>query len=194
MSKRPYRLVNPYIEGSFGGIVKAKNALSGAKYLYQKMSNMFTNHVKDFNFAIQNIETKGVIHFNVREKIKKGGLAVDYSLRKIPSDAIPDEVNTNLLKKVEDIETSDQAGGRPREYDDEDSEFSTSDSADSDFFREGAIIQPITKFTYFYLPYVPTVQTVKFVGLNANDFNSIFMPTFSWPLRPVIQLRFDLAS
>ena len=195
MSKRPYRLVNPYIEGSFKTIVKAKNPSSAARYLYKNLSNMFTNHVKNFNFAIQNIETKGIIHFNVREQSKKGGSAIDFAIRKIPSDTISNETNDNLIKQIDDLESFDQDGGRPREYyDDDDSEFSTSAETESEYFREGMVIQPITKFTYFYLPYIPTVQTIKFVGINANDLNSLFMPTFSYPLRPIIQLRFELAS
>jgi len=97
------------------------------------------------------------------------------------------------LKQIDDLE-SDQYGGKPRIYDDDESEFSTSISSDSDYFHEGAVLQPITKFTYFYIPYVPTIQTVKVVGLNANDLNSLFMPTFSWPLRPIIQLKFEMAS
>lgn len=183
MSKKTYILVNPYIEGSLNKLVKAKNSFSAAKHLYQKMSNLFSNHVENFNFAIQNIETKDITHYNIHEKAKRHGTGVNYDLRQIPIEVIPEGINKTLIKKFDDME-SEQNGGK---HIDDNSSIS---SSESEYYHNDIYIQQIVKFTYFCIPYIE-VTPIKLVGLNINDFKSLFMPTFNLPVIPIIEIRID---
>jgi len=189
MNKKTYRLVNPHIEGTFNPLVKAKNPPSAAKHIYQKLAETFTNSVHNFNFAIQNIETKDITHFNIKEKVKKGGSTVNYELSKIPPEIIPDGINDKLVKKIDEIESGQYGGNKSSKYDD-DTETITDSSTESDYLNDDMYLQPITKFTYFYIPYIITTP-IKLIGLNMNDYNDLFTPSFSYPIRPIIHIRTD---
>lgn len=187
-AKTNYRLINPYVEGSVDTVVSAKNARSAGKHLYNTISKYFTNHVEDFNFAIQNIKSKDITHFKIKEKRDNGGTTVDYNMVQLPSDVLPPNVNDKLMSNVNDLEV--QTGGK-KHYGSDDSDSTESSSIDDFYAPPPTYTYPITKFTYFNLPYVYNTKT-KFVGLSPNDYNSLFMPVFTWPLSPVVEIRMDL--
>jgi hypothetical protein len=187
MSKNTYRLINPYVEGSMNTLVNAKNSFSAGKHLYNSVSKFFTNHVEDFNIAVQNVASREINHYKITER-RSGGdpNSVDYSMAKIPDNAIPDGINEKLLEKIDKMDK--QVGGRKHHSDSSDS--LSDSSSEEDYYRDNMYIHPITRFTYFNIPYVR--NAIKFVGLNVNDYNSLFMPVFSWPLSPVVQIKMDL--
>jgi len=190
--KNTYRLINPYIEGSLDTLVRAKNSFSAGKHLYNNVSKYFTNHVENFTMAIQNVETKDVTHFNISERRRKNN-AVDYDIIKL-NDALPSTVEESLLKKIDEMDK--QVGGRKK--DDESHSSSSSSESDTDFFyKNNTYLQPISRFTYFSLPYI--YHEVDFIGININDYmsmsnetyKSLFMPVFCWPISPVVHVRLD---
>ncbi len=175
-TKNTYRLINPYIEGSMDTIVHAKNPYSAGKKFYNKLSEYFTNHVEDFNMSVMNVETKDLTHYHIQEK--RNGDSVDFFMNVLP-EKLSSQTETKLINQVNKIKK--QSGGR--HYDDkDDSDSSYSSSSDIDYHN----ILPITRFTYFHLPYY------RLIGLSPEVCRKIFLPVFSLPLSPTLEIRFDL--
>jgi len=181
MSYNAYRLVNPYIEGSLNTVVRAKNSSSAGRKIYHNLSKYFTNHVEDFNISVQNIESKELSHFNINEKRGKNK-TIKFHLSQI-EDALPSKVENKLLDHVGEIEK--HYGGGKHKKDDSFSS-SSSSSSEEDYYKS-IPIAPINKLIYYYLPY-----RVNYVGLTAYDYYKLFVPAFSWPLSPSIEIRFDI--
>lgn len=180
-AKNAYLLVNPYIEGSVPIFTRARNSFSAGKKLYNNISNYFTNQVDDFYMTIQNLQTKDLTHFKIGEK-RNDNDVVDFNLAKLDENFNP-ELEKKLMNNIEKI--SKQSGGKHHRHNYKNNDSSSSSSSeDSDFFK--FVPQPITRFTYFYLPYY------KLVGLSPIDAARIFLPTFSFPINPSIEIRFDL--
>jgi len=187
-SKNTYRLINPYIEGSMNTLVNAKNSFSAGKHLYNTISKFFTNHVEGFNIAIQNISSKDITHFRISERRgSQDSNAVDFDMVKLPEETLPKEINDKLLTKIDKMDKQ-VGGGKHRKHDSDSTTSSSSSSDDDYYYRNNAYVQPITRFTYFNLPYM---YNTKFIGLNAYDYNSLFMPVFSWPISPVVEIKMD---
>ena len=191
--KNSYRLLNPYIEGKHNTVVHASNSLSGGKKHYANISNYFTNHVEEFYLTLQNVQTKKLTHFRVKEKMK-GKKGVEYDLEKLPEDKFS-SFDTELIKKVEQLEKSKQKAGDKNDKNDKDnrdgsdSSDSSSDSdSDEDDIEYITYIKstPISRFVYFPLPYYRTI------GLTTRDINKIFMPMFNLPVNPSVEIRLDI--
>lgn len=179
-SKNTYRLINPYIEGSVDTTVNSRNSFNGAKKLYKNISEYFTNHVKNFNMVIQNVNTDKLTHFKINEKNSKDG-TVDYDLT-ILNNNFPLEIEKKLISSFNKL--SKQSGGKShRKYDDSDS--SDSSSSSEDLYNQS--IQPITRFVYFYLPY----YQYEIYGATPLDLSRLYLPMFSLPVNPVYEVRFD---
>lgn len=181
--KNTYRLINPYIEGSLDTTVRAGSSFRAGKKLYNLISNFFTNHVNDFYMTVQNTNTKDLSHFRINETREDGG-AVNFNLVKLEEKFDP-SVEKKLINNVAKL--GNQSGGRhhKRRYENSPSE-SSSSSDDSEFFKYP--VQPISRFVYFYLPY----YRLNLVGLSPLDTARIFMPMFSLPINPSLEIRFDL--
>lgn len=179
-TKNAYRLINPYVEGSMDTTVRASNSFSAGKKLYNNISKFFTNHVENFYMTLQNLETKELSHFKIGEKAGNKGF-VDYNLVKLDENFNQD-LEKKLITNVEKLEK--QSGGK-RYYNDDDSP-SESSTEDTDYFKYP--LQPISKFVYFYLPY----YRLNVVGVNPIDLNRLFVPTFSLPVNPSLEIRLDL--
>jgi hypothetical protein len=178
--KNAYRLLNPYVEGSIDTVVRAKNSFNAGKKLYNTISNFFTNHVEDFYMTVQNVETKELTHFRINEKRTENG-TVDYNLVKLEEKFSP-ELEKKLVSNVEQLEK--QTGGKHKHDEDD----SSSDSSSSDDFLDDYPLQPIRRFTYFYMPY----YKLNMVGLSPLDAARIFVPMFSLPINPSLEIRMDL--
>ena len=188
-SKNTYRLINPYIEGTFDPMVKAKNSRSAGIKLYNSASNYFTNHLEDFYMTLQNVETKNLSHFRINERKNNDEIVFDlYPL----SENFPPELEKKLIESVDKLYK--QRGGKKHSLSfDLDSDFDdfddSDDSDDSDEYDEyGYPSQPICRFTYFHLPY----QRLNLIGLTPMDVNRLFMPVFSSPINPIFEIRFDI--
>ena len=182
-SKNAYRLINPYIEGSVDTVVRSRNSFNAGKKLYNTISNYFTNQVDDFYMTIQNVETKDLTHFKIGEKRSDGG-TVDFNLIKL-DERFPQDIEKKLINSVDKL--SKQSGGRRhKHYNDDDDDTSTESSDSDNYYRFP--VQPISKFVYFYMPY----YKLNIIGLSPLDASRLFLPMFSLPINPSLEIRFDL--
>lgn len=184
-AKNAYLLINPYIEGSLDTVVRARNSFSAGKKIYNTISNYFTNQVDNFYMTIQNLETKELTHFKIGEKRGENGI-VDFNLVKLDEKFSP-ELEKKLINSIEKL--GKQSGGKHHHKKEDDTSSSSSSSSSSDeknYYRFP--VQPISRFVYFYLPY----YKLNIVGLSAIDISRIFLPMFSLPINPSLELRFDL--
>lgn len=182
--KNAYRLLNPYIEGSVDTVVRAKSSFSAGKKLYNNISNYFTNHLDDFYMTVQNIETKDLTHFKISEKRSDNG-TVDFNLIKLDNNFNP-ELEKKLINNIESLEK--QSGGKHHKHQKDTTSSSSSSSSSSEDNYYKIPILPIRRFTYFYLPY----YRLYVVGLNPLDRARIFLPMFSLPINPTLEIRMDL--
>lgn len=173
-SKNTYRLVNPYIEGSLNTVVTASSPFKAGRKLYRDLSKNFTNYVGAFNMSVQNVQTGGLFHFKVDETMKTGSNMVDYNLVMF-SGNLDADVEKKLVNEVKKLE---QSGGRFYSPDSE----STTESIFS------YPLQPISRFVYFSLPY----YKLNIIGLSPYDYHRLFMPMFSLPINPCLEIRFDI--
>lgn len=176
-TKNIYRLINPYIEGSINTVVKANNSFDAGKKIYHDISKYFTNQVDDFHMTIQNLETKALAHFKIDEKRDDTG-TVNFNLVKLDKN-FDKQLEEKMVNHIDKL--GRQTGGRRRD----DSSSDSSSSSDSDFFR---MSQPINRFVYFYMPYYQLTT----LGLSPIDQSRIFLPMFSLPINPSLEIRFDI--
>lgn len=181
--KNAYRLLNPYIEGTVDTVVRAKNSFSAGKKLYNNISNYFTNHLEDFYITVQNMETKDLTHFKINEKRSDNGM-VDFNLVKL-DDRFNPELEKKLITNIENL--NKQSGGKHREHHDDNDDDDSESSTEEDYYLK-IPISPIRRFTYFYLPY----YKLNFVGLSPIDRSRFFVPMFSLPINPSLEIRMDL--
>ena len=183
-TKNAYRLINPYIEGSFNFVARASNSFSGGRKIYKNISSLFKNQVDNFYMTIQNLETKDLTHFAVKEKMDNNG-AIDYDITKF-DDKMSPELEKKLINAVEKINKPQTGGKKHHHLLDESSSSSSSCSDETDYYISKT--QPISRFVYFYLPY----YKLNMVGLSPIDASRFFLPAFNLPINPSIEVRLDL--
>lgn len=174
-----YRLINPYIEGTLSTLINSKNSFRAGRDLYKRISKYFTNHVENFHLTIQNVETKKLSHFRVTEKKKNN--SVDFNIVKL-DDSLSGETEGKLVEAVEDIDK--QTGGKKKK--DGESEDSSDSSSESSTYLK-IPIYPINRFVYFNLPY----YKLKIAGVSPLDYSRLFIPMFSLPINPTLEIRMD---
>lgn len=182
--KYVYRLINPYVEGSMDKIFKASDSFKAGKKAYREISKYFTNSVQTMNMVLQNVQSKELSHFHITEK-RGNDDSIDYGIVQL-RDSVPADIEKQLINNVSKLEK--QSGGKRhhhRDEDDDSSSSSDSDNSESEYYRRRSEIYPVSKFVYFHLPYV------KYTGLSPNDYR-LFMPVFSWPISPTVEIRLDL--
>jgi hypothetical protein len=183
--KQQYQLINPIIKGSLNTVVDARNSFNAGKKMYKMLSRYFTNHVKDFYMTLQRVGTDQLSHFKINEKmnIEGGAKTVNFELVKLDNH-FPDKVEKEMIKNASSL-----SGGRHHS-----SSSDSSDSSDSSSSSD-EVYQPIKNFTYWALPYsqlyMPKTK-IKINGLNPLDTARLFMPMFSMPINPTLEVRVDL--
>lgn len=172
-SKNSYHLINPSIEGSMQELVKASSPRNAAKKIYNNLSEYFSNHMEEFYMTVMDVESKKLSHFQVREK--RSGNQVDFYLEPLPGN-LSSSIEEKLIEKA--TKPRKQKGGR-----------SSSDSSDSDSSSSSSsdmFLSPISKFTYFYLPYH------KLFPQQNLKITKIFTPILSLPVNPTIEIDLEL--
>jgi hypothetical protein len=184
-SKNAYRLINPHVEGSLNTIVRAKNSFRAGTKIYEAMSKYFTNHVENFHFTIQNLETKDLTHFRVNEKKGKDN-TVDFNLVRHEGN-LSSDIEKKLIASVDKMDK--QSGGKKKKSSNktDDSDSSDSESSDESEYAIKIPILPINRFVYYYLPY----YKLKLVGMNPLETAKLFMPMFSLPINPTLEIKLD---
>lgn len=185
-AKNAYRLINPHIDGTINTVIRAHTNFSAAKRFYKNISNYFTNHVPNFYFTIQNVETKDLTHFKVDEKRGTNDM-VDFKLVRMEKNFSP-ELEKKMINVVEDL--NKQSGGKHKHHhhDDDDDDESSSESSSSSDNTYKFPSSPIKSITYFYLPY----YKLNISPMSPLDMYRIAVPMFNLPVNPVFEFRFDL--
>ena len=175
-----YRLINPYIEGTLSTVINSKSSFRAGRDLYKRISKHFTNHVENFHMTIQNVETKKLSHFRITEKKKNN--SVDFNVVKL-SDSLPANTEDKLVSAIDDFEK--QTGGKKKKKDGE-SEDSSDSSTESTSYIQFPLY-PINRFVYFNLPY----YKLNIVNMSPLDYTRLFVPMFSLPINPTLEIRMD---
>lgn len=179
-SKNTYRLINPSIEGSLDTVVSATNSFRAGKKMYNALSSLFTNHVKDYHMTLQNVSTKENIHFHIKEEPSSDN-KVNFKLVRL-EEQFPDEIEDKLTEIADNPERLKQKGGKKKRHDDSDSD---SDSSSSSEEYDTYHLQPVTRYVYYNLPYQylcpsPIISPV----VEARTF----IPLFSFPINPTVEV------
>lgn len=180
-TKNTYQLINPYVEGTVPTVVQARNSFSAGKKLYTSLSNHFTNHLEKFYMTIKNVETNDLTHFKVDEIRNSNGL-VNFNLTNLDSN-FSDEIEKKISSTINQM--SKQSGGGILDDDDDSDSDSSSSLSPSEYYVPS---QPITKYVYYHLPY----YRLDLVGFPKYEVDRIFVPTFSLPINPCIEINMKL--
>lgn len=134
--------------------------------------------------TIQDVDTKALSHFRIKEKgEKRDPTVIDYEIIKL-NDGFDSNLNQKLIEQSDKLK---QSGGKHRRRYTDSSSSSSSSSSDYDDYSRSFNL-PITRFVYFSLPY----QKLHINGLTPVDISRIFLPMFSLPINPTLEIRFDL--
>ena len=76
-----YVLVNPHIEGSFKGKVKAKNSIEAARLIYNSLSEHFNNNIPKFLFTIQKGSSGQGKYYSFKVKEERSENEINFSLQ-----------------------------------------------------------------------------------------------------------------
>lgn len=115
MSRNAYQLINPVIEGTFNDVINSDSEMEAAKKMWERFTEHVSEHVPKFMFTLRNVESHGLSHFEVKEKLSDGS----YSIRQIGGLSISDDDIDNFLSRVDSVKDSEsnsqsQHGGRKR--------------------------------------------------------------------------------
>lgn len=178
-----YKLINPLIIGDYNTEFKADNANLAAEQTWSSISKHMTGNVPKFGFTILDNKTNKLYHYLVKEKINKEKI-VNYFIKPIKSK-LNDVEETKFYNYITNLKSkfNEQKGGkskkRYKKY--ESSSSSDSDSSDSDklnFYNS-------RKYPFYYWWYNPIIYD--------NKLNSIYIPTFTLPFYPYIELNMSSA-
>lgn len=182
-SNRNYQLVNPYIEGSLTTVFSGNSALEAGHNAFKAFSKYVTNSLPVFYYTIQNLRTQDLYHFKVTEK-RQDKLKVNYEIEEVKLD-IPTDTRKEFLNVVREKQTTAKGGAKKNDDDDESStttSTATSSSSDGYLYR---IRSPQPIYYWWYTPqiYLPTVKLTK-----------VFIPTFSVPISPYVEVTLTLTK
>jgi len=192
-----YKLINPYVKGKMKNLFTGNTPEDAAQKTWSKLSSYINQNVPKFAFSLERINDKKKFHFVVREKIKKG--IVDYSLEKLVisnSDSKFDKFKEKTLafKKKEQIlggERKKLENDKNKDDDDDDSDsdlFDLDDDDDDDFDLDDEHNDMIMQL-YEYKP-SPIMYWFYNPVLYGVDY--MFLPTFTAPLIPYVEIDLDL--
>ena len=197
-----YVLVNPHIEGSFKGKVKAKNSIEAARIIYNSLSEHFNNNIPRFLFTIQKGDSGKGKYYSFKVKEERSENEINFSLQPY-NIKNSDSAYKSMEEKIAEHKEKQQEmkGGAPKKQnkkntkttkttkkskDDDDSDFKdliTDDDTDFDDSPQGNTKRvqryvPNTAFpiySWYYDPYV-------------YRMNSMYIPTFYSYVTPYIQI------
>lgn len=175
-----FQLVNPYIEGDFKSVFSGKSSYDAAQKAWDSLSEHLTNNVPKFGFTLERMNDKKLVHFVVKENINDG--LVDYKLIEHNVEMSDDEVS-RLQDKVDNFRK--QSGGRRKKRDDSDSESHELDLSDSSEVYSKVM----------YNKYLHQSQPIVYMWYNplVYRFDTLFIPTFTVPLTPYIEIELSSA-
>lgn len=168
-----YKLINPHIEGDMEKTFSGKNPIDAAQKAWDSVSSYFSNNVPQFGFTLEKQSGGDLHHFKVTEKMN-GNKSVDYNLEEINVSA---KCAKDFKKKLNEIKSSKklQMGGGKHDDDDDDS-----DSSTDDLYAEIYLNKHLRNRPIWYWWYYPRLY----------DYTYFYLPTFTRPLTPYIEIDF----
>lgn len=172
-----FRLINPYIEGSFKKIFTGNSAHDAATEAWNNLSKNFTNNVPKFAFTLEKLNGGTLHHYIVKEKIGNNKM-VNYKLTEMDIKNKSEQIKNfkNNLKTIQN------GGKKRREEEDDDESSSTSSDEDSE---SSEIFQKI-RLQKFLKRDSPIVYWWYDPMLYNMDY--FYMPTFVSTLSPYVAI------
>jgi len=167
-----YKLINPYIKGTFDNNFEGDSADEVALKCWNKLSSHFANNVPKFGFTLQRVSDGKLSHYKVTEG--KKGKTVEYVIKKATVDKKDEET---LEKQVKDIEDNKMKGGKRRKHhrhlNDDDDDSSSSSSYDIYKYGKYSYKYPISWFWY-------NPQLYRYPSVYIPSFNIPSTVSSSW--------------
>ena len=188
MSK--FKLVNPLILGNMNTEFIGNNSDAVATEAWNSISKHITGNVPRFGFSLKDTSNDKLHHYMVKEKISNNKI-VDYSIE--PLDIkMSNQQEAGFVNHINKLQTkiekkSNQTGGKKKQRyldDDEDDDFDDED--DEELYNKLTYYRS-KKHPFYYWWYNPLIYT-----LYGTHYNSIYIPTFSIPFYPYIEV--DVSS
>ena len=177
-----FKLVNPLILGNLETDFSGKNIDNVAGDVWNSLSKYFSGNVPRFGFSLKNDSNDKLHHFMVKEKVSNNKI-VDYSIENLDVELTNDQ-QKKFVNHINKLSKNIQEGGKRKRYEDNEDDDSSTDTDDIyerlNYYKR--INQP-----FYYWWYNPMIYTIY-----GSKYNSIYMPTFSVPFYPYIEL--DVSS
>ena len=169
-----YKLINPRLEGSLTTTFEGKTQLEAAETAWNTLSKYVTNNVPQFAFTLENTKNNQLTHFLVKETLVGGG-SVKWNIS---------ELNLNLKTSVinqfkQNVDNAEMSGGRRHKSKHSDDDDSSSSTSSSEIFSALKLHKNrLTTYPITYWWYDPWVY----------NLNSVYIPTFVYPMNPYIEV------
>lgn len=173
-----YKLINPFILGTFQTSYEAKSVDDAAKNLWNNFSKHLTNNVPVFAFTMMDENNGQLTHFLLKEDMKDG--KVNYTLSDFSVSA-----SAKAISKLNDEfhRLSAQFGGKKHRYDDNDEDVEEDDEIVKKFKKIRKLQFKHLHEPIVYMKYYPTFYHI----------DDIYIPTFVVPVTPYIEINFSTA-
>jgi hypothetical protein len=175
-----YKLVNPYIQGTFKRSVKATNSNEAANMFYKNLSKHFNNSIPKFYFSVQK-GSSGLgkyYHFEVKEN--RVDDEVSFEVKKYHKGADKSNMG-DFEEKLNNFKAKfSQDGGKKnkkskKSKDDSDSDF---DDSSEEFYKRARQYPAVTQQPIYYWWYDPFIYRL----------DKLYIPTFYSYVVPTLEL------
>ncbi len=181
-----YKLVNPYIEGTFKNNFKGDSPLDAAQKSWNELSQYIYDKLPQFAFTLK--DKAGKLHNFIVHEVSKNEVSdqVKYKLEQIGTAG--KKLETVFENKIEEIKNN-QAGGAPtdrkKRYRDDDDDDDEDDEFDEDALYKRIRYQKMINLSQpiVYWWYTPT--------LYKEYINKFYMPSFV-QMTPYVELELIL--
>src|SRR5437868_6273973 len=185
-----YTLVHPYIIGKFNSVVTAQNENDAAQQIWNNLSGYITGNVPEFVFTLGDANNQ-YYTFRVEENPNDSGKYANYTITPLEFVMTPGQKEsfTKQLKRLERgfAPSGSLYGGKKhkKRYEDvnNDDSSSSSSSSDSVYEKFGLFSSINHQKPIVYLWYAPLIY----------DLPRFYMPTFSAPLTPYVEINLSSA-
>jgi len=185
---KSFKLVNPLIVGNFNTDYTSESGIDAVSQFWNDFSSHITGNLPAIYVTLKDKDTEKLSHYKISEKINKESKTSEFTIAEFKVDLTAAK-EKKFLKGIEKFNNkinskiARQTGGEAekkserKRYKDNSSSSSSDDSDYYNFRRYRRLTQPVS---YFY--YTPLIY----------DVDCVFIPTFTAPLSPYIQLYYPI--
>ena len=166
-----YRLLNPYIKGSFNTTFSGDTPVDAAQTTWNELSTLFTNNVPRFGFTLENVKDNSVHNFVVKESVKND--MVDYKIKQLNSK-VPKKQLQQIKKCHNNIDNMKGGSKKKSKYNDSEDE----DEELKELWESIKAQKKRNKGVVYYWWYNPLIYR----------FDSFYLPTFATPVSPYVEI------